>query len=398
MKSLRSLVRTPSLIAAAAFAVGGGGFVVATLIMARVLDTAEFSHAVLMIALCNVAVAVGPSAINGIALRHDRRTDRRLVMAGGICILVTALLIAIAARLLYALPLLSVAVLCFAIVTGGFTLLTRSAFQRQLAMQRIVLVHQGSNIALLLSAVLMLVHVGTVHWFPTLTVAVCYLGLGIYAWRWVMRNQRAGLSIERSLWRDGINFGGVALASEVMMQLERLLLPLAMSASDLAIFAVVAAVALTPYRMLEMGTMATLVARLRALDSRAERLRMLQKEGAMLLTLSVVGGVFIIVLAPRLGELVFEEAQITVQLTVATVISGVVRVLSALAHSTALAFGTGRELRLLNASNWLAVAVGALLGVRLSGFGLEGFIYGVALGWVCRAILAGVLAGKHLRA
>jgi len=397
VKALLRFTRAPALMAAAVFAVAGGGFVVATLIMARVLSEHAFSQAVLMIALCNVAIAAGPSGVSGIALRHERRTDRRLVLAGAICVLAAAALACAMGALLYGLETIAVVVLFAAICTGGMTLLTRSAFQRAMALQKMVVLYQVPNIALLFAAGLMALGVGRISWFPSLVVATAYVAIGSYAWHWVRHHQRGGEPIQARHWRDAVNFGGLSLASEVMMQLERLLVPLAMGAQALALFAVIAAVALTPFRMLELGTIATLVARLRRVETATERLRLLRNELFLLLSLCLAGGFLIVLGAPLLCELVLEEHRVSTALVVSVVVSGITRVGSALTHSAAMAFCEGPQLRLVHAGNWLAVLVGATLAMVLSPLGLEGMVYGVAGGWLCRMLLTGFLSVRQLR-
>lgn len=385
-------------MAAAVFAVAGGGFIVATLVMARVLDEYQFSWAVVMIALCNVAVAAAPAGVNGIALRHDRRTDSRLLFYGGASVLVAALGAGLMARVLYGLPLFALVVLEAAILAGGIALLTRSAFQRAMALQRMIVLSQIPNIALLLAAGLMLLGIGRVHWFPTLVVAVTYLVIGAYAWRWVAKNQRDGPPIDGALRRDALNFGGLAFAGEGMMQLERLLVPVLLGEAELAVYAVVAAAALSPYRMLEMGTIATLVARLRNLQDAAQRLRMLRKEIILLLSLCIAGGALIVLIAPPLCELVLEHRRVSTALVLAVVLGGITRVCCAFAHSIALAFCEGPQLRLVNAGNWLAILVGAALAVLLSPLGLVWIIYGVTGGWVCKTALSARLGIRQMQA
>lgn len=397
MKSIVSLLSAPGLRAAVTFALAGGGFVVATLVMARILDEGEFSKAVIMIALCNVAVAAAPAGLNGIALRHNRRVDRRLVVAGIACVIAAALIAVTLAGLLYGLRLPATAVLGLAILTGGGALLTKSAFQRSMALQRMVVLYQLPNVVLLLVAGLMVIGIGRVHWFPTLVVAVAYIAIGAYAWRWVGRHQQQGQPIDRRLLRDAFSFGGVALAGEVMTQLERLIIPLAMDEGQLALYAVVAAVALSPYRMLELGTIATLVARLRQTREYQARLRLLRKELVLLLTLCIAGGCLILLVAPTFCELALNERRVSTSLVLAVVLSGITRVCSAFAHSTALAFCEGSDLVIVNAGNWIAIVTGATLGAVMAPLGLEAMIYGVMGGWICKALLSGYLGARQLR-
>ncbi len=393
MKALR---RMPAVAASAVFAVAGAGFALATLIFARVLDETAFSHAVLMIALCNVAIAAAPAGVNGVALRHGLRAEPGLVRAGVACVVVAALLAAGVAGLLYGVDGPGLLVLVGAILAGGTALLTRSAFQRAMALQKMVVLYQLANISLLLAALLMLGGAGRMYWMPTLFAGVTWTVVGVVAWNWVARHQHAGATATRAHWRDGMHFGSLALAAEAMVQLERLLLPLVMGEHALVLYAVVAATALAPYRMLELGTTATLVARLRGAHPE-DRLRILRRESSILLLLCVLGGAMLVMLVPWLSELAFGERSVELSLVIAVVLSGITRVCAAVAYSMATAFCAGAALRRVNASNWLAVLVGALLGTLMAGFGLHGLVYGVACGWLFKASMSAWIGIGQMR-
>jgi O-antigen/teichoic acid export membrane protein len=183
-----------------------------------------------------------------------------------------------------------------------------------------------------------------------------------------------------------------------MIQLERLLIPFALGIEDLATFAVVAAVVLTPFRTLEMGIASTLTARLCHAKEIPERWRLLRQEGVMLLVVSCIGGVGIIWLGPQLCRLVLPNKEgAPVALVAALVISGMARIVAAITRALASAFCTGNELQLVNVGGWLAVGIGAAAGYALATFGLAGLVYGVTIGWMVRAGLSALVVHKYLR-
>ncbi len=388
--------RIPALTTGIIFAVAGGGFIVATLIMSRVLDEYTFGQAVLMIAFCNVSIAVAPSGLNGIALRHDLRSDVRLLRLGAIAATITAAVASTIGVIVYRFDALSAAILFAAINAGGIALLAKAAFQRAQQFQKMVALYQIANGVLLIAALLMLAGIGREAWFPTLLVGCWYVVLSTTAWRWVLTQQTSGEPLKLHMWRDAANFGGVALAGEVLVQLEKLLLPLTLGTSALALYAVAAAIALAPYRMLELGTASTLTARLRHAHSIDERRALLKRDGITLISLSVAGGGAILLFGPYVAKLVNPQLTIPLGLLFAVVTSGIVRLLSALSYGAASALCSGPELKWINLCSWIAILLGAVAGALLSRMGLEWLVYGVAVGWAWRAVMAAALARKHL--
>jgi hypothetical protein len=398
LRKLHKTFKGPTLLAAAVYALSGGGFLVTTLVMARTLDIEAFAHATLIIAICNVAVAVAPSGIDGIVLRHDLRADMRLLQVAALTSMLTASVAAGIGLYVYRLGALSCLVIAAAVVTGGIGLAVKSSLQRDHLFQRGMMLSQSANVGLLVASGLMWIGFGRQPWFPTLLVAFWFAVIAWVAWRWAIRRPHTGHAIELRFWKDGANFVGVMLASGVMVQMERLLIPLVLATHDLALFAVVAAFVLAPYRMLEMGASSTLTARLRAATTVRERRQLMGREALALIPLAIAGGAALVALSPWLFPLmVGRKASVPFALIIAIVGSGIVRVVAALAHSAAGALCSGRELRLMNVNSWLAVGVGTIAGIFLSRFGLVGLVVGVTLGWAIRASLALTIAGRHLR-
>jgi hypothetical protein len=84
-------------------------------------------------------------------------------------------------------------------------------------------------------------------------------------------------------------------------------------------------------------------------------------------------------------------------LLLATLFSGVAKIMNAFSKSTVTALATPAEVLMVNLFGWAAVALAipaAVLGAR---WGLAGVIYGVGLGWLVRALTALFLTLRHLK-
>jgi hypothetical protein len=182
-----------------------------------------------------------------------------------------------------------------------------------------------------------------------------------------------------------------------MWQLERLLIPILLSLGDLAVFALVGAIALAPYHVLAAGAGATLIPRLQAVSSHRQRMKLMSHETLIMLGLSVLGGLLILVLTPPLvewylgGKIVVSRA-----LLLAAIAGGVARILAAVARTPAVAFCSSEELRRISLGSWLAVGLGVLAAWALAGFGLVGLIAGVTIGWLVRGGIAIAVAWRHI--
>lgn len=398
------LARMPVIASAVVYGAGGGAFILATLLMARALPAVEFGAATLIIALGNIGMHASPAGLNGIVLRHDLRMDHRLLGYGLAVIASAAVLFAAVAAFFYDLGALAATMVGAAVLMGGLALLAQSGFKRAQQFARGAAMSQAGNATLLFAALLMLGGVGRAAWFPTAAMAAVFAVIAVLSWAWLRRHGPPGRPAHAGQWRDALHFAGMTVAAEVLIQMERLLIPAVLSLGDLALFAVVAAVAIAPFRMLELGIEMTFTARLRATRGHAERMALLRREARLAFLLCAAGGTLALFLGGPLCELVLqgEGLQSTTELSegllLAAALSGSSRVLCALTRAVASAFCTSGELRLANLGAWLALVVGAGAGFLLARYGLVGLVYGVACGWLVRSASALLAARAHLRA
>jgi O-antigen/teichoic acid export membrane protein len=190
----------------------------------------------------------------------------------------------------------------------------------------------------------------------------------------------------------------VSAAGFLLVQLERLLIPQLLSLDDLALFGVLAAVAMAPFRCLQMGVGFALLPQLHAARTVAARRRLLLQEGGVVVCVLFLGSVVIWYLTPHIVDwFLAEKYHLSPALVLAALIVSILKVLSAFARATVTALCSTQELAYLNILSWSAVAgavAGAIFGAR---WGLTGIIYGVGVGWVCRGLASAYFTLPYFR-
>jgi O-antigen/teichoic acid export membrane protein len=394
----RALALSPALAATAIRGLGGVGFALGNLLLARALPAEAFALTALGLAFLNLAIPLGPLGADGVVNRRQLDPAPRLLLR---CLLTTALVASICAALLawlYAADAELIALVALGALGGGPASLAGAYLQGQRRFAPALLLSELGNWTLMLAGAFALGAGVATSRFPLAIVALGQLIAAAAAWGLLLR-RRSGLAAgERYPWLEGLSLAGMGAAVLVLLQLERLLLPGLLGLDALAVFGVLASVALAPFRMLQNGVTFTLLPRLR--HARPERrARLLVREGLMVGAVATGASLLAVALGPWIVELLAgPRYQLGRALFVAAVAAGWVRVGTAFADATATALAPARELALLNALGGLFVplaALGALAGAWLGG--LAGVLYGTSLGWSGRALLAAWLARTHLR-
>lgn len=200
-------------------------------------------------------------------------------------------------------------------------------------------------------------------------------------------------------WHEAFFYVGVHAAGLLLLTMERLTVPKLLTFEDLATFGVLSAVALAPYRIVQMAVGFTLLPRLRAARSGRARRMLVAREGALCAAAVILASLVVWWMAPSIAAwFVGGKYQITPMLLVAAIVAGCVRVASSVPRSAATALCTTEELGWFAGLNWVAVGL-AFLGAWLgSGWGLSGVLYGVAFGGLVHGLAAAGIAARHLRA
>ena len=391
----RLLQKSTALRAAVGFGLGGVGFALGNLLLARTLPPAEFGAFTLFLALVQMGAPLAPVGLQGQVNRHPDRavSPARLLLTSGI----VGGAIAAIASMFYRVEAPLVLALFVSIVAGGCTLVASSVFQSRLRF--------GAALGLSQSFALMLLAMGAVAAvlgkappLPLLGALVAgqYLLLAIVGWSILGHGRPQGTGEGHSLW-EGLSLLGITAAALLLMQLERLLAPRLLSLEDTARFAVVATLVGSPFRMLQMGAGYTLLPRLRAATSPQARRRLIRHEVLAVTLIGGAGGITLLLAAPWIAERLLAGKYVLASgLMIAALVNGVAKLADAIATTMVWALASARQLAMLNWVSWACAGIGVVAGWLGARWGLIGLMYGVTAAWLCRGVVSGALAATLL--
>jgi PST family polysaccharide transporter len=378
------------------FALGGVGFALGNLLLARALAPAEFGVFTLFLALVQMGASLGPVGLQGQVNRHPDRavSAARLLLTSGI----VGGAIAAAASAFYGVEAPLVVALFVSIVAGGCTLVASSVFQSRLRFGAALGLSQSFALVLLAMGTFAAIAGGAPLRLLGALVAGQYVLLAIVGWAILGRQGPSGSRAGHSLW-EGLSLLGITAAALLLMQLERLLAPRLLSLEDTARFAVVATLVGSPFRMLQMGAGYTLLPRLRAANSPEARRKLIRHEALAVALIGSAGGVTLLLAAPWIADhLLAGKYQLSAALMIAALVSGAAKLADAIATTMVWALASARQLAMLNWVSWTCAAIGVAAGWLGARWGLIGLMYGVTAAWICRGAVSGALAATLLGA
>jgi O-antigen/teichoic acid export membrane protein len=401
-RSLRArlglLWRSPALWSALVFAAGGVGFAAGNLFLARVLPEDEYGRVALFLALVQIGIVAGPVGMETVINRHGLHASSALLGRVSLTSACFGVVLALVAWRFYGLGaalagVLAVTVLAAAVNrVGGAFFQSRSKFGFSLFL---ILIHNW----IVLVAVPVVLFFDRPEALPAaLTVTIGYVAMAVLGWRKGFEAQHsmnaAGVPVPtRTLWHEGLAAVGLQIAVGVFFQLDRLLIPNALSIRDLAVYSVVSSIAASPFRMLQTGLGFTLLPRLKACASRVAVRRLIWHEVLVMSVICGVAALAVLLVTPwLLGAVLKSRYSFPMTLLYALVVVGFVRVWSGVSSSVVAALGTARQLVILNLYSWLALAVATVAVFAARDFGLTGVVYGMGAGWLALA-LAGTSIG-----
>jgi O-antigen/teichoic acid export membrane protein len=364
-----------------------------------VLPTEEYALLTLVVALVNVGYPLAAAGVDGVVNRRRLEAGppllRRLMHASvPVALVFTAIgLVGYETSLPVALMIL----LCT--MAGGALLVAGGQFQSEQRFGISLALNQSPNLMLLLAAGGVL----AAGWHRADTALAVwtagFLAAASVGWSLLFRERH--VKPHRSVefpWSEALSIAGLAVAGLLLIQLERLLLPHLLPLEDLATYGVLAAIAGSLFRVLQMGVGYSLLPRLRAAPGVVERRRLLFKEARLVVAVATMGSLFIWVATPRIEHwFLGGKYHLSAALVLAAVVTGIAKVLNGFAQSAVSALAEPRELHVVAVLGWVSVVVAALGAVAGARWGLPGVIYGVGLGWVMRASVGMFLAARHLR-
>jgi O-antigen/teichoic acid export membrane protein len=398
VRQLRKLGHSPTLRSAVVYAVSGLGFTGANLILARVLPTEEYALFTLAIALINLGFALAPLGIDGVVNRRQLDSGPALLRRTLAASVLVGLIFVIIAEVAYHMSPLVLLLVFVSTAAGGAMTVAAAQFQAEQRFGISLAIYQSPNLTLLVAALAVLVFRDREAWFPLSIAALGFLIAAGYGWSVLFRERPTKRNRESWFpWAEALSMAGLSIAGLVLVQLDRLIIPHVLPLHDLATYGVLAAIAGSLFRVLQMGVGYTLIPRLRAASSIVQRRRLISQETKLVGAVVVVGSAVIWLVTPLIERwFLGGKYHISGFLLLAALVSGIAKIMNAFAKATLTALSTPAELYVVNLLGWVAVALAipaAFFGAR---WGLAGVIYGVALGWLIRALAAFYLALRHL--
>ena len=398
---LARLLKSDSLRSAIGFAAGGVGFAVGNIVLARVLTPASFGIVALALALNQFGLTFGPFGLEVVANRHRPRASRRLGLLAVRSAAITGAIVAIVAAVYYQLSAPVVALL-FAMVLGSATNRVGVAlFQGEHQLSIAMALLQIHNYVLLLAALLAVALSLTSDVFVVTIVAAGYVLSAVVGWWLAHRrlNTGRGEIDARVALREGIAALGIGVAVQLLWQFERLAIPKVGSIEMLGTYAVLAAVAGSPFRMIQIGTAFSLLPRLRSVANADAARAVLIRESSTVLLMVVASIVVVLLAAPFVFNTVLEgKYPVGANLIVASFVVGLAKVWESFSTTVVSACGSPRRMGQISVFGWLCLAV-AVVGVLFgSRFGLVGILYGVGAAWALLAAGGSYLAVLSFRA
>jgi O-antigen/teichoic acid export membrane protein len=396
---VRRLWRSPTLRSMVVYGASGVGFAGANLILARVLPATQYGLFTLVTALANLSFSLAPMGLDGVVLRrHATAGPRLLRRVLGATTLVGLGFTAIGAAGYELSPAL-LAMLLVSTIAGGAMTVASAQFQSDQRFGISLSLTQSPNIVLLLASLAVVAVHATGAWLPLLIATLGFIGAAVYGWRRLFREHGAAPPHHDTRpWGEALVFAGVQASGLFLIQLDRLVIPHVLPLQDLATYGVLAAIAGSLFRVLQMGVGFSLLPRLRAAPDVPARRRLIAHEAWLAGSIVLLGSVFIWFVTPLIERWFLSgKYHLAGSLVLASIVAGIAKILNAFGKATITALGDARELALVNLTGWVSVVVAVAAALAGARWGLAGVIYGVGLGWLLRTLTPFYLTMRHLR-
>lgn len=401
IQKLSALLRSPALRAAAMLMAGGFGFAFANILLARVLASSEFGSISLFLALVQLGLTLGPFGLDLSINRHRLDASRELRNWGFVTSLASGVLITIAAWALYGVEAGMLTCILIAAIAASFNRFGTAILQTQQRFGFSLLLGQVHNYVLLLAVPVLWVMRSNEALPIAAMIATSYLITCVIGWR-ASKQLRLGTGESapiRSFVRESIAGFGILLATQVLWQLERLVIPRTLTMEDLATFAVVAAIAGSPFRMLQIGAGHTLLPGLRACRRREDVRSLMKREGMIVFGAAGASVLVVLIVTPWIAEhFLMGRYDISAALLAAVIITGLVKVCNGFVGAIVQAFGSTAVLAKFNVMTWIGLVAGVACAEYGARYGVVGVVYGVGVAWFAMSVAAGILAIVSLRA
>jgi O-antigen/teichoic acid export membrane protein len=395
---LAKLMKASSLRASLGYGVSGAAFALGNLLLARAMPVEEYGSYALFVAISNIFALMAPLGFDQASLRYNAHLTGAAFMRVAISGLLAGLVAAAISSALYGTDLSVAGLMLVAVVAGGIGNVASAGLRRDGHIVAALLVSNSANWSILISGCLALL------WHIQLaSVATVLLVIGVLiaaGWGWLLarRSQRQFQgSAQHVPLVEVAAFVAIIGATGIVVQIERLVAPGLLGVEAVAIFGVLASVALFPYRMLQSGVAFSLAPKLRAAKSAGKRNQIIRHELISVAGVTIAASLGVLLMAGPLAELLTGgRYQLGIWLVAAACFNGMAKVVSALPRALITACGTQGELAALGLQAWLLVACGVLGAWAGSSDGLTGLVCGAGVGTLIGSLPAIRLAQKAL--
>ncbi len=391
---LNRVLKSPAILATLGFAIGGVGFALAQLLFARALDPEDFAVVSLVLSMNQVGFVAAGLGIDVPINKHRIPASRALLRRTLRLAVPIAAGVGLVGLAFYRLDTLVAASLIAMVVASTANQVASALYRSTQQFVRGLLLTQLQNYALLFIAALAL-GVDAIEAGSVIALIVIAYGAGAtIGWITLRRRDAAAETGPTPLQiREGLLAFGFSVAVMILVQFERLVIPARLSMADLALFSVAAALAASPFRMLQIGVGFTLLPRLRACRTREQVRSLLLREAAVVAAATAIMIVGVWLLAPyMLSTFLKGRYLLPNSLLIALFIVGTVRVASAFAVSSVQAMGEATDFQRMTVFAWFSIALGGTCALVGAHFGLHGVVYGVGIGWLALALAAALIA------
>jgi hypothetical protein len=392
---VRSIWRSSALRAAAALGFSGLALAVGNLLLARILPTEEFARFTLFFSIVQIGISTGPLGADVIITRrhiHPGAALHRQVLLHSALV---AFALAVVAGSVYQLGYALLALLLISITAGGVKVVPTSYYRSRQRFRAAMLLTMSTSASIFIAAGAAFLARSSSALLPAAAMAASLCTSAWIGWRAIATASGIPSGSEapypvREAW-SAVSF---IAATMVLGALERLITPKLLDLTALATLSVLA-IACSPFQMLHMGVGYTLVPALRNAADRPARIRVLLREGLVVVAVCFAAAVAVWVLTPWIvraaGRYVIPGSLLS-----AGICLGVIKVISSLASAAVNSLGSTEALAKLSIAGWLSIGIAIVGGWIGSRYGLTGLVCGVALGWLLRAAFVSRLALSSL--
>ena len=396
---MKQLWQSPTLRSMVVYAVSGLGFAGANLMLARVLPTEQYALFTLVIALGNLGYSLAPAGLDGVVNRRHLEAGPMLLGQTLRSSVLVGLVFAGIGLAAYGMSPGLAVLLFISAAAGGAMMVAGAKFQSEQRFGVSLALLQSPNIVLILAALAAVAGHVSRAWLPALISTLGFVAAAVYGWVVLLSERHDKPHRDTTFqWSEALAFAGLNASGLLLIQLERLVLPHVLPVADLAVYGVLGAIAGSLFRVLQMGVGFSLLPRLRAAGTVAERRRLIAHEARLVGAIVVLGSAFIWFVTPVIERLFLGgKYHLAGSLVLAAIVSGIAKIANAFTKATTSALADPRELSLVNVAGWLSVGLAVAAAVVGARWGLAGVIYGVGLGWFLRAAVTFALVVRHLR-